>query len=102
MFIQLFTFEAGRFMSHTNGLERNRRKHAPVLGCPYLLSEPLRVLKVTSQTRLQSLYTLLTNETPEFQRPETPPKRNAPIAQILDLVVHCALQIAWICTHDSH
>ena len=66
------------------------------------LRQPLRVCHVAAQARLQAADPLLADQEPELQRAEAASQREAPVAQVLHLLVGGGAQIARAGGHDAN
>src|ERR1035437_8853004 len=93
--------QPGGLVPDAQSLQRHRGQHAPMGRLADCVEQPLRVGQVAAQAGLQSGDALLADQEPELQGAEAPSQRQAPVAQVLDLVVGARAQIAGTGGHDA-
>ena len=64
--------------------------------------QPLRVLQIAAQPRLQGRHALLADQEPQLQRAEAAAERDAPVAVVLHAAVGGRLQVARVGGHHAH
>src|SRR4051794_16202290 len=102
MFVERLATQPRRLVPYTDSLKRDRSHALPQRCRIDVRSKPLRVAEVSPQPRLQPADALLPDQEPKLQRPEPPPQRNAPIAEIFDLRIRRRPQIARVRGHHTN
>src|SRR5262249_48002491 len=96
MAIERVGVEAVRLVAHAQRLQRDRSKESPAGSRAYFGGEPLRVLEIAPETRLQRRHAVLADQEPRLQGSEAAAERDAPVAIVLHAAVRRGLQVTGI------